>query len=264
MSSLQVEGYNIHYEQAGSGPPVILIHGHSSSWRCWRETILALSPHFTVYAIDLLGFGDSDKPGYDYTIENFARLVKGFIEAAGITRASLVGHSMGGTTAICMAIRYPDLVGSVVLVGSPVSRLWPLPLRMMTLPLIFDIPYSVLPRRFIKFGLKRAAVASADGSIEQFLEEWAEDSIKAAREMSRKSMRDLGRIDYTGSLGEIRAPALIVFGDRERLVPLIQAETLNRGIPNSKLVIIEGTGHGVMFEKPEEYNRVVLEFLREG
>ena len=120
MSSIVTDQGIVHYETYGSGAPVILLHGWLGSWGLWRPTMEALGGQYRCYALDFWGFGESGKKRDSYAVSDFMALVAQFMEALGIEKAPLVGHSMGGTTALGTAIRTPERVTKVCVIGSPI------------------------------------------------------------------------------------------------------------------------------------------------
>src|SRR5215468_12252967 len=123
MTSLVTDQGIIHYETYGRGRPVLLLHGWLGSWALWRDTIEILGKEFRTYALDFWGFGESDtaQGKEEYNVENFVELVHQFMDRMGIVKAPLIGHSMGGTVSLSMAIRYPEQVVKVVVIGSPIA-----------------------------------------------------------------------------------------------------------------------------------------------
>ena len=122
MTSLVTERGIIHYESYGRGRPVLLLHGWLGSWELWRETIGVLGKEFRTYAIDFFGFGESSsKNNDDFNVDTYVELVHLFMDKLGIVKAPLIGHSMGGTVSLSTAIRYPEKVVKVCVIGSPIA-----------------------------------------------------------------------------------------------------------------------------------------------
>src|SRR5512134_3191814 len=121
MSSITTDQGVVHYEVFGRGRPVILLHGWLGSWGLWQETMTQLGQHYRTYALDFWGFGESGKKRDSYAVQDFVSLVDQFMEQLGIANAPLVGHSMGGTVSLSVAIKYPQRVSKVVVVGSPIA-----------------------------------------------------------------------------------------------------------------------------------------------
>ena len=120
MSSITTDQGIVHYEVYGRGRPVILLHGWLGSWGLWQETMGFLGRFYRTYALDFWGFGESGKKRETYAVQDFVSLVDQFMEQLGIANAPLVGHSMGGTVSLSVAIKYPQRVSKVVVVGSPI------------------------------------------------------------------------------------------------------------------------------------------------
>ena len=124
MSSIVTDQGIVHYETYGQGPPVILLHGWLGSWSYWLDTMEALGHNYRLYALDFWGFGDSGKRRESYLIDDFVELVDQFMSRLGIVQAPVVGHSMGGTVALSLALNQPQRVCKVAVVGSPVPSLY--------------------------------------------------------------------------------------------------------------------------------------------
>ncbi|NDJ53297.1 MAG: alpha/beta hydrolase [Chloroflexi bacterium] len=122
MPSLVTGQGQVHYEVIGSGPPVILIHGWTQAWNTWRLTIETFQNQYRMYAPDLWGFGESDKDRREsFNVGDFIELIPQFMDALGIVKVPIMGHSMGGTTALGVTLKYPDRVRKVGVVGSPIN-----------------------------------------------------------------------------------------------------------------------------------------------
>ncbi|MFQ5861447.1 MAG: alpha/beta fold hydrolase, partial [Dehalococcoidia bacterium] len=139
--SIEVNGIGLHYLVAGEGPPVLLLHGLGASSVVWWENIVPLSQHFQVYALDLPGHGDSEKPRHiDYSPWAAPRLIQEFLGALGIQRASLVGNSAGGLLAVTFARSFPEWLERLVLVDTAgLGRELPWFLRFASLPLLGEL-----------------------------------------------------------------------------------------------------------------------------
>ncbi len=144
---VDVNGMNVHYAKAGNGPPVVLLHGLGASHLTWQENIEALAAHFTVYAMDIPGHGDSVKDGVDYTIEASVAFTFGFFDAMGLQSAALVGNSMGGLIALRSALAEPHRVTHLCLIDTAGFGKEIVPfLRIMSLPFIGEYAESKATR----------------------------------------------------------------------------------------------------------------------
>jgi len=110
VATLVTEQGIVHYETYGRGRPVLLLHGWLGSWELWRKTVEELGKEFRTYAVDFWGFGDSDTNTGDHSVNNYVALVEQFMDRLGIVKAPLVGHSMGGTVSLSMALRHPEKI----------------------------------------------------------------------------------------------------------------------------------------------------------
>jgi pimeloyl-ACP methyl ester carboxylesterase len=128
VSSITTDQGILHYEVFGRGKPVILLHGWLGSWGLWQETMTYLGRYYRTYALDFWGFGESGRKLETYQVSDFASMVNQFMDKLGIMYAPLVGHSMGGTVSLLAAMRYPERVEKVTIIGSPIhgSSLAPL------------------------------------------------------------------------------------------------------------------------------------------
>lgn len=235
---VKIGPYRIYYEQTGNGPPLLLIHGLSGSGSWWRRNIPALAPHFTVYSIDLIGFGHSTRL-LPLTVVEAADMLAEFIALLGHERADIIAHSMGGHITMLLAARHPERVGKLVLAaaaGGPAMRgtVWEMMVRAV-LASLYCGP-SFLP-----------------------IVTW--DALRAGPLVLWVAANDLLRSDLGPFLSKIQGPTLLLWGDRDVLVPLRVGTALNEVLPNTQLKILKGAGHVLMFDKATEFNEAVLEFL---
>jgi len=153
VSSIVTDQGIVHYEVDGRGQPVILLHGWLGSWGYWLQTMEALRDRYRCYALDFWGFGESGKRRNSYSLSDFVGLVDQFMERLGIEAAPIVGHSMGGTVALSLALTKPSRVQRVILVGSPVvGHSLNIFLRLAGKPWIASIVWQ-MPRA-LQFGIK--------------------------------------------------------------------------------------------------------------
>ena len=257
----QVGQGRIYFQAAGEGRPILLIHGWMASSRYWDDILLPLSRSGQVLAIDLPGFGRSDKlEKVGYSISDLLGGLDRYIETMGLKRVTLVGHSMGGTLALQYSLLHPDRVEGLVLVGSPFR-----PRPRSALSILLGIP--LLGRFFFWLG---------SGPLAPFLMERAffekspipkallEDLKKVPYRIMVNSMRSLRTVDLRKKLFEIQAPTLIIWGKEDRLVPLSVGEELHGGIRGSRMVALERVGHCPMVEAPERFLKEVQDFIALG
>ena len=233
-----VGGLPATYRVAGAGEPVVLVHGLSGSTLWWNRTVPALVDRYRVYFVDLPGFGEMRRHGRGFDLARAAEGLREWMGAVGLEKTHLVGHSMGGCICIRLAARRPQAVDRLVLVDAP-----GVPMRR-----------SVLAK-LVSLVLEGLQVAPS------FLTVILYDALRAGPLTLWRATRELLAQDVREDLRSIRAPTLIVWGEKDRLVPLSQARVLRELIPCSRLLVIEGTGHIPMVDRPREFNRALLAFL---
>ena len=266
-----VDGVRVHFQEAGpgDGPVVFLIHGFASSNLVWSKVLLELAQQgFKVIAPDLLGYGYSAKPrDLEYTIGRQAKMVVGLMNELGIERANIVGSSYGGAVAATMALDHPSLVNKLVLVGA-VTNNRPtryLLMRLFGSPVIGDIlsPLVVGSRRLLRMRMKRVYDRHSWPMDERRVQ--ARHLPLATRGTHRAIIRTVRRWDaerISRDAHLITRPTLVLWGDRDREVPLADGYRLKEEIPNARLKVFEACGHLPHEEYPEEFVEVVSGFLR--
>jgi pimeloyl-ACP methyl ester carboxylesterase len=259
----------VHYEVYGRGRPVLFLHGWLGSWALWRSTIGELSKEFRTFALDFWGFGESTNQGADYSVDNFVVLVNEFMDRLGIVKAPLVGHSMGGTVSLGAAIRYPEKVVKVVVVGSPIhgsSLRQPLKLAAYSGWQSLSQSSPFLFETFMR-GLRTAMPIYS-----RFL---ANDGAGLWKMMERdldgltggpffQSIGTLRRTDLRSRVGEIKMPLLGIYGRKDRIVHPDQRHVLKQYAPQSRIAWFEKSGHFPMMDEPQRFHETIRQFLNNG
>jgi pimeloyl-ACP methyl ester carboxylesterase len=258
LSSIVTSQGVVHYEAYGRGKPVILLHGWLGSWGTWLGTMEALAPTFRAYALDFWGFGESDKRRESYDILDFALLVEQFMERLGIQRAPVIGHSMGGTVALSLALDRPDRVDKVAVVGSPVDgrSLNPL-LKLAGYPWIAFLVWN--SPSLLRLGIKLFAPWIA-GSWSEWYALLMRDLSTMTLESFLWSIHSLHHTDLRPRLGTLRMPALGVYGRGDKIVDPRQSELFDR-IANSRIEMLNGSRHFPMLDEPQKFQAVLSRFL---
>lgn len=238
---LEVQGVRVGYAEAGShnaGTPLIMLHGYNGSFECWYPyTMRDLGAERRVIAPDLPGNGLSGRLG-EHTLESYAEFVVALMDALGVEQADLLGHSMGGQVAIATAWRFPERFRRLVLVDSSglpelVRPQWLAPIRMLSDSCMRHVRLYPM---YVRIGLRARA--------------------------AREGLYLLRRKSISRHLKSVLAPTLIIWGSRDRVVPLEHGAFMARHIPSARLAVIRGAGHMPFYQKPEEFKRLVLAFLR--
>jgi pimeloyl-ACP methyl ester carboxylesterase len=237
--TVPVDGVLVRATVTGSGPPLVLVHGLGTSGRCWKHNLAALGGCATLYVVDLPGFGESDKPEAILAPEQLAGVLMRWCLAMGLHKASLIGHSLGGEVCLWFAATYPTMAERVIVAG---STGWPrasLAHRLKGLVVDgFREPLAFLPT------LVRAYAKA--GPIRMVRTMQASEPERLVRELSR-----------------IAAPTLVVWGARDPVITLDEARSMANAIPRGRLAIIEQGAHGIIFDAPARFNKLVCRFLSE-
>ncbi len=270
---IEVDGATVHYQEFGdaANPTLLLIHGYTSSTYVWRTVAPQLADaQFYVVAVDLLGFGYSDKPAsFDYTIASQARMVERLMNRLGIGRATFVGSSYGGAVASTIALDYAERVEKLVLISSVCNdeiKQNPL-LRLASIPGIGEVltPFYLDSRAFSKRRMKGTfAPANHNLITDERVESVTRPLMaKDAHHSVLASARnwDANRIQTDAHL--INQPTLLVWGELDQVIPMHNGERLFNSILNSRLVILKDCGHIPQEEKPERFVELITEFCRD-
>jgi pimeloyl-ACP methyl ester carboxylesterase len=270
---VHVDGANIHYQEFGdkSKPTLILIHGYTASVFSWHSTAPQIAENgFHVIAIDLLGFGYSDKPTwFDYSITSQARMIARFMNRLGIGRATIVGSSYGGAVAATLALDYSERVEKLVLVDAVCNdavKNHPI-LKLASVPGLGEIitPFLVDSRRFLRHRMHGTLAAANhhlidDNRINSVLRPLkAADAHRSLLATSRNWHAD--RIERDAYL--ISQPTLIIWGEEDTVIPISDGHKLHDSILNSRLVVLKDCGHVPSEERPELFAELVTEFSRD-
>jgi len=258
VSSITTDQGVVHYEVFGRGQPVILLHGWLGSWGVWQETMAYLGRYYRAYALDFWGFGESGKKRESYDVADFVSLVDQFMEQLGITRAPLVGHSMGGTVALRVAIQYPHRVSRVTVIGSPIDG----NSLALTLKLAGYRPIAFLVYRFmplLKLGIRLSSpFVTKDPRWPQMMDR---DLSQTTLESFLYSIASLRRTDLRLLLRQIRQPVLGMYGDKDVIVSPRQWMPLKQGVPHAQIVRFRQAGHFVMLDQPQAFMHTLHAFL---
>lgn len=250
-------GVRLQYAETGKpdGEPIILLHGYTDSWFSYSRVLPLLAPKYRAISISQRGHGDSDRPG-SYTPEDFAGDVDAFMEALGIERATIVGHSMGSFIAQTVAIRYPERVEKLVLVGSATvaGNEGVLGLRDAVQTLTDPVDYQ--------FAYDFQASTAFVPLPQEFLETAVGESLKLPAQVWKDVLDGLIATQNADRLDEIQAPTLILWGDRDAIFPREEQDLLAALIPNATLSIYPETGHAPHWERPSDFAKELEKFVR--
>jgi len=251
----------------GSGRDVVLIHGDPSSTWSWRKVMAPLSEHFRVHAIDLPGFGFSDKPDVSYDDTFLERCVVGYLDEEGIKSAALVGNSMGGLVASEVAIVHPERVSALVLIdaaGIPSKNGYrpPLIARLARWPVLGPVIREIPFRGTLRDGLRDAVYDPNQITEEEVDAYYLPLRTEGGTNAFLARMSQPEAEDRPARIRTIKAPTLVITGDTDRLVPPQAAHEYHELIAGSELVVFEKTGHLPQEERPERTAAEITRFLQ--
>lgn len=257
-----INGTVLAWDASGAGEPVLLVHGIGEARGAWRHQLEDFKGRFRVIACDVRGFGDSETGNGTGRVEQLAADLRALLDRLGAGPARVIGFSMGGVIAQRFALDHPDMTRAVVIAASS----------------------SVVNRRAADFYLERAALAERNGvgalraaAMEDAASCFAisgPEVVEAYREVRRNGVREaagfanaaramasLLEAPLTEALAGLRAPALVITGERDVFCPPRASEIIHARIPGSVLRVVPGVGHCLHWEDPAGFNRTVLDFL---
>lgn len=251
----------VHYEVLGRGEPVIFLHGWLGSWGYWLEAMRGLSSNYRVYALDFWGFGESDRRRESFRIEDFVFLVMDFMDKLGIQVASLVGHSMGGTVALSVALRKPDRVKKVGVVGSPIEgKALSFLLKMAAVPQIAFVAWN---NPWFFRSVLRALAPRTTRPWQEWYEMLLKDLSRTTLASFFQSINSLYHTDLKPYIAEVKSAVFGIYGLRDNIVKPTQAKLVEK-IPGAKVYVSSSWGHFPMLDDSPAFNRLLLTNLRGG
>lgn len=262
---IDVDGVRLHYQEKGSGTPLVLLHGYVSSTYTWREVFLPLSERYRVIALDLKGFGLSAKPDGDYTRRAQADLLSRFLDEMKIERAILCGSSMGGEVALNAARYHPHQVERLILVdstgvnvdgGSSVAP------GFASLPVVGPLLMAVALTndRLVRQGLSNNYYDQSKVTEESVFVYHRPLKTRDGQRAAYLARRQANLRPVEAEIEKIAPPTLILWGAEDRIVPVAAGERLHQLIGGSRLVVFERCGHLPHEEMPERFISEVTNF----
>jgi len=273
LDEIELHGHRVAYRCAGSGPAIVLVHGITSTSATWAQVMPYLATRFTVIAPDLVGHGESAKPRGDYSLGAYASGVRDLMVTLGYESATFVGHSLGGGVVMQLAYQFPERCERLVLVDSGglgrevnlLLRAATLPLSEVVLPLLastrlLDAGRSVgrlFGRLGIRAGTDVAELARGHASLEN-------PEARAAFVHTLRTIVDpLGqRVNATDRLYLAEnIPFMLVWGERDRIIPVEHGLSAHERVPSSRLELFEGAGHFPHLDEPQRFLDVLVDFI---
>lgn len=266
-SSVATAGYLTNYHDHGAGDPVVLLHGSGagvSGWANWRGQIPVFAEHFRVLAPDLIGFGYTERPaGYDYRfMDSWVEQMLAFFDALALPKVDLVGNSFGGSLSLALAVRAPERIRRIVLMGSggvreamtpELEELWGYTPSVENMKKIMQI---------MAFDQELVTTELAEMRYRASLRPGVQETFERLFPPPRQRWLD-AQVQRDGDLRALTHQVLIVHGREDRVVPRSGSLKLMELIPNAQLHIFGKCGHWTMIEQRDRFNRLVVDFLSE-
>jgi len=274
LHEIALHGHRVFYRGAGSGPVVVLVHGITSTSATWAKVLPYLAERYTVIAPDLLGHGESAKPRGDYSLGAYASGIRDLLLALGHDRATFVGHSLGGGIAMQLAYQFPEHCERLVLVASgglgpeitPLLRAASLPGAELVLPFLADERLlgtgRTVGRMLGRVGLR---VHTDLGEVLRGHASLSDGETRAAFLHTLRTIVDPRgqRVDASDRLYLAQAiPFLVVWGERDPIIPVAHAYKAHQLVPGSQLEIFPEAGHFPHLDDPMRFDRLLDEFMR--
>jgi pimeloyl-ACP methyl ester carboxylesterase len=261
---IDIEGRHVHYRDEGRGPPLLLLHGTSSSLHTWDGWVKALAGKHRLIRLDLPGYGlTGPAPDGDHSPARDARIVAELLTRLGVSQADVAGNSFGGRVALSFALAYPERMRKLVLIDAAGMSGQKAPgiFKLAKVPVLSSILRWVTPRFLVRKNVEE--VYGVDARIR-------EDTVDRYYDMARREgnraavlarFRGAPYPDLDDKVGAIRAPTLLLWGARDVWIPLPMGERLHRAIPGSRMIVYPDAGHVSMEELPEQSARDAEAFL---
>jgi pimeloyl-ACP methyl ester carboxylesterase len=266
-----LDGRPVNVIELGEGPPVVFVHGLSGAWQNWLEQLPQVACSHRVIAMDLPGFGYSPLPAQKISISGYTRMLDQLFDALAIDSAAVVGNSMGGFISAELAINFPERVKRLVLVSPAGISTEGRNVRLETLRRVERVTAA-----FAAWFASKSDIVACRARLRRLtLSVVAADPARLPAALAAEYLRGSGKPGFLDALEalvsyplrarlpEIAAPTLVVWGDRDFLVPVRDADVFTELIPNSRKVVFKDTGHIAMSERPAAFNALLEEFLSE-
>lgn len=237
---------------------MVLLHGWLGSWGLWQETMASLGLGYRTYALDFWGFGESGTRRDTYLVQDYVNLVDSFMDQLGITCAPLVGHSMGGTVSLAVAIQHPEKVKKVVVVGSPIAgSSLSTPLKLFGIrPIGFVVHHNLWA--FKLFYHLLACFYSRDSNWAAMMDR---DISRTNLESFQSSISSLRHTDLSTQLNQIKVPTMGMYGAKDIVVHPKQWKALKDGVPQARIEYYKKAGHFIMLDEPHQFRVTLKDFL---
>lgn len=251
---INIDGLKINYIDEGIGSNVLLLHGWGASIKTMKPIADILKKQFRVLALDLPGFGESDTPLKAWNSFDYADIVKKFIDSLSLKDIILIGHSHGGRVSIILSSMYQDMVKKLILIDSAGI------IAKRSLKYYYKVyKYKILKKLYL------LVYRNNDSKLRDFYKRFgSEDYKNAYNEVIRETLVKVLHDNIENHLIKIKAPTLIIWGENDIDTPTYMAKKLNKKIPDSGLVVLEGAGHYSYLDNFYRFKLIIENFLDGG
>lgn len=248
---MEINGLKINYIVEGQGKDVVVLHGWGANINTVLSIVNILKGKFRVHALDLPGFGESQEPKTPISSFEYAEIVKMYMDKSGISNAILIGHSFGGKISIIIGSKYGEIVDKIVLVNSA----------------------GLIPKRGLKYYIKvysfktlrfiyKSLLGDSPEKLEKFYRKFGSTDYQDSSGVMRKILVIVVNENLLPMLGNIKAPTLLIWGDKDTATPLYMAKTMEKKIKDSGLVVLEGAGHYSYLDEHHRFALILKNFLQ--
>lgn len=267
---IEIDGMQVHYRDEGTGFPIVLIHGTSSSLHTWNDWTSVLKKKYRVIRMDLPAFGiTGPNTTADYSIKSYTNFLHQFLDKIKLDKFYLGGNSLGGNIAWNYTLEHPDKIEKLILIdasGLPTNKPQPAIFKMAKTPILNSLFLYVTPKFFIRKNIKE--VYEDDNKItDELITRYQKMTLRVG---NRQAFLDRAKLDFRQErninlerLKHIKTPTLLIWGAKDNWIPLNNGKRMDSVLPNSKLVVLEKSGHVPMEESPEESLAILNVFLDE-
>lgn len=265
---IEIDGMKVHYRDEGKGFPIVLIHGTASSLHTWNDWTKELTKKYRVIRMDLPAFGiTGPNKNADYSIKSYTDFLHMFLTKINIDKFYLAGNSLGGNISWNYTAEHPQKIEKLILVdasGLPTNKPQPAIFKMAKTPVLNSLFLYITPKFFIKKNM-REVYGDENKLTESLVTRYHKMALRVG---NRQAFIDRAKVDF--KLGakanlekfkSIQTPTLLIWGAKDTWIPLDNGKRMDSLLPNSKLVVLENSGHVPMEENPKESFKILKDFL---
>lgn len=263
---VDIDGVSLRYTQDGLGKPLIFLHGLMTSSHLWRNIIPGLTYGNTIYSLDLMGSGLSEKPqNLTYSIDTYVNQLSKFIDGFHLENPIIAGHDIGGSIAALYAIRNPGKVRKLVLLNAPLFPGYSAPgLGLLKIPLVGGMLTGDWYLQRTLRGSVAKPTSISDTLLTQYLAPYQSDPgarVALLKQVTELNLDTALKKEAADNLAKLQVPTLVVWGDGDPYVPLGMSKDMKKTIPGAELYVVLKTAHNPIEERSEDVRQAMKEFI---